>query len=302
MKIIKLLALFSCVCLWPAAVLENIGRVLAANPDQVWQDYQKQPDISTRPHKSTAPKPAPHITVEDKNGRTTEPTTPEQAKEKAEASAAEVTIEAEEPQQKSASKRISADMAGAGKAQPATEKTKTSPKVSNVPANVKPKPKRRLVKNPPLPKMYMRIPQTADFVSVTSAAGGYSLLLPKAFGADPLVDLPGVKDIMLTRIADNNLLCAATTLAADTADNKNYLPDYAGEGKKVLLRWQHGENFIWDCCLSKHVDFYGEKLVLEAGAEQSGKAYRLLYVLPKASLNIYLPQALQSLDSFAAAN
>lgn len=296
MKTVKFLALLlSCACLL-GAVPENFGTAWAATPDQVWQDYQKQPDVSTNPHKSTAPKPAPHITVEDKTGRAAVPTTPEQAKEKAEASAAEATVKVEEPQQKAAENTVEIAAENA-----AAASVTTPPKVSNVPVNAKPKPKRRMVKNPPLPKAYMRMPQAGDFVSVSSVAGGYSLLLPKAFGADPLADLPGVKDIMLTRIADNNLLCAATTLAADTTDNKNYLPDYAGEGKKVLLRWQHGVNFIWDCCLSKHVDFYGEKLLLEAGAEQSGKAYRLLYVLPKASLKTYLPQALQSLDSFALA-
>lgn len=279
MKNIKFLTLLLvCACMLAAAPV-NFDRAWAANPDKVWQDYQNNPDVSTKPHKSTAPQPAPHITVEDKNGQTVEPSAPEQLEDEAE----EATV--------------------ANEAQPAAQ-VKTPPQVSNVPTNVKPKPKpkRQLVQKPPLPKMYMRIPQAMDFVSVNSAAGGYSLALPKAFGADPLADLPGVQDVMLTRIADDSLLCAATTFAAADADGQNKLPDYADDNKKVLLRWQHGVDFIWDCCLSKHVDFYGEKIILEAKASQNNKIYQLLYVLPKKSLNTYVPQALQSLDSFATAN
>lgn len=279
MKNIKFLTLLLvCACMLAAAPV-NFDRAWAANPDKVWQDYQNNPDVSTKPHKSTAPQPAPHITVEDKNGQTVEPSAPEQLEDEAEEAAA------------------------VKEAQPAAQ-VKTPPQVSNVPTNVKPKPKpkRQLVQKPPLPKMYMRIPQAMDFVSVNSAAGGYSLLLPKAFGEDPLADLPGVQDVMLTRIADDSLLCAAATFAAADADGQNKLPDYADDNKKVLLRWQHGVDFIWDCCLSKHVDFYGEKIILEAKASQNNKIYQLLYVLPKKSLNTYLPQALQSLDSFATAN
>ena len=313
MKDIKFLTLLLvCACMLAAAPV-NFGRAWAATPDQVWQDYQNNPDVSTKPHKSTAPQPAPHITVEDKNGQTIEPSAPEQLEDKAEEAtvaakaeapleenteAAAATVKAATPLEKKTEAATAVK-----EAQPAAQ-VKTPPQVSNVPTNVKPKPKpkRQLVQKPPLPKMYMRIPQAMDFVSVNSAAGGYSLALPKAFGADPLADLPGVQDVMLTRIADDSLLCAATTFAAADADGQNKLPDYANDNKKVLLRWQHGVDFIWDCCLSKHVDFYGEKIILEAKASQNNKIYQLLYVLPKKSLNTYLPQALQSLDSFATAN
>ncbi|WP_299448694.1 hypothetical protein [uncultured Phascolarctobacterium sp.] len=291
MKNIKFLTLLLvCACLLAAAPV-NFGRAWAANPDKVWQDYQNNPDVSTEPHKSTAPQPAPHITVEDKNGQTVEPSAPEQLED-------ESTVKAATPLEKKTEAATAAK-----EAQPAAQ-VKTPPQVSNVPTNVKPKPKpkRQLVQKPPLPKMYMRIPQAMDFVSVNSAAGGYSLALPKAFGADPLADLPGVQDVMLTRIADDSLLCAAATFAAADADGQNKLPDYADDNKKVLLRWQHGVDFIWDCCLSEHVDFYGEKIILEAKASQNNKTYQLLYVLPKKSLNTYVPQALQSLDSFATAN
>ncbi len=340
MKNIKFLTLLLvCACMLAAAPV-NFDRAWAANPDKVWQDYQNNPDVSTKPHKSTAPQPAPHITVEDKNGQTVEPSAPEQLEDKAEEAtvaakveapleenteAAAATVKAEAPlEEKTEAAEAKAEIpledestvkaatplekkteaaTAAKEAQPAAQ-VKTPPQVSNVPTNVKPKPKpkRQLVQKPPLPKMYMRIPQAADFTAVSSAAGGYSLALPKAFGADPLADLPGVQDVMLTRIADDSLLCAAATFAAADADGQNKLPDYADDNKKVLLRWQHGVDFIWDCCLSKHVDFYGEKIILEAKAYQNNKIYQLLYVLPKKSLNTYLPQALQSLDSFATAN
>lgn len=313
MKNIKFLTLLLvCACMLAAAPV-NFDRAWAANPDKVWQDYQNNPDVSTKPHKSTAPQPAPHITVEDKNGQTVEPSAPEQLEDEAEEATVAAKVEAPlEENTEAAAATVKAatplekktEAATAAKeAQPAAQ-VKTPPQVSNVPTNVKPKPKpkRQLVQKPPLPKMYMRIPQAMDFVSVNSAAGGYSLALPKAFGADPLADLPGVQDVMLTRIADDSLLCAATTFVAADADGQNKLPDYADDNKKVLLRWQHGVDFIWDCRLSEHVDFYGEKIILEAKAYQNNKTYQLLYVLPKKSLNTYVPQALQSLDSFATAN
>lgn len=326
MKNIKFLTLLLvCACLLAAAPV-NFDRAWAVTPDQVWQDYQNNPDVSTKPHKSTAPQPAPHITVEDKNGQTVEPSAPEQLEDEAEEATVEAKAEAPLEENTEAAAAIvkseapleetteaaeakaeipledeAEEATVANEAQPAAQ-VKTPPQVSNVPTNVKPKPKRQLVQKPPLPKMYMRIPQAMDFVSVNSAAGGYSLALPKAFGADPLADLPGVQDVMLTRIADDSLLCAAATFAAADADGQNKLPDYADDNKKVLLRWQHGVDFIWDCCLSEHVDFYGEKIILEAKASQNNKIYQLLYVLPKKSLNTYVPQALQSLDSFATAN
>ena len=179
----------------------------------------------------------------------------------------------------------------------------TPPVVSNEPVapadKPKPKPKLNLVGKPPLPKQFMRTPQASDFTSVSSEAGGYSMAVPKAFGKNPLADLPQAEGAMLVRTAGNNLMLAATVLdPADTASFKatEALPVYANA--KVYWQWQHGSQLIWTCRLSAHNDYHGDKLLLTAEAQQNGKTYQLLYVMPALQADNYLPQAIYSLDSF----
>ena len=145
----------------------------------------------------------------------------------------------------------------------------------------------------------MRTPQASDFISVSSEAGGYSMSVPKAFGKNPLADLPQAEGAMLVRTAGNNLMLAATVLdPADTASFKatEALPVY--ENAKVYWQWQHGSQLIWTCRLSAHNDYHGDKLLLTAEAQQNGKTYQLLYVMPALQADYYLPQAIYSLDSF----
>ncbi|WP_304263451.1 hypothetical protein [Phascolarctobacterium succinatutens] len=187
---------------------------------------------------------------------------------------------------------------------PAAANTAAKPPViSNEPVppadKPKPKPKLNLVGKPPLPRQFMRTPQASDFISVSSEAGGYSMAVPKAFGKNPLADLPQAEGAMLVRTAGNNLMLAATVLdPADTASFKatEALPVY--ENAKVYWQWQHGSQFIWNCLLSAHNDYHGNKLLLTAEAQQNGKTYQLLYVMPAMQADNYLPQAIYSLDSF----
>ena len=179
----------------------------------------------------------------------------------------------------------------------------TPPVISNEPVppadKPKPKPKLNLVGKPPLPKQFMRTPQASDFTSVSSEAGGYSMAVPKAFGKNPLADLPQTEGAMLVRTAGNTLMLAATVLdPADTASFKatEALPVY--ENAKVYWQWQHGSQLIWTCRLSAHNDYHGNKLLLTAEAQQNGKTYQLLYVMPALQADNYLPQAIYSLDSF----
>lgn len=179
----------------------------------------------------------------------------------------------------------------------------TPPVISNEPVppadKPKPKPKLNLVGKPPLPKQFMRTPQASDFISVRSEAGGYSMAVPKAFGKNPLADLPQTEGAMLVRTAGNNLMLAATVLdPTDTASFKatEALPVY--ENAKVYWQWQHGNQLIWTCRLSAHNDYHGDKLLLTAEAQQNGKTYQLLYVMPALQADNYLPQAIYSLDSF----
>ena len=179
----------------------------------------------------------------------------------------------------------------------------TPPVVSNEPVppadKPKPKPKLNLVGKPPLPRQFMRTPQASDFISVSSEAGGYSMAVPKAFGKNPLADLPQAEGAMLMRTAGNTLMLAATMLdPADTASFKatEALPVY--ENAKVYWQWQHGNQLIWTCRLSAHNDYHGNKLLLTAEAQQNGKTYQLLYVMPALQADNYLSQAIYSLDSF----
>ena len=125
------------------------------------------------------------------------------------------------------------------------------------------------------------------------------MAVPKAFGKNPLADLPQAEGAMLVRTASNILMLAATMLdAADTASFKatEALPVY--ENAKEYWQWQHGNQLIWTCRLSAHNDYHGNKLLLTAEAQQNGKTYQLLYVMPTAQADTYLPQAIYSLDSF----
>lgn len=272
-------------------LLSLAGSSFAATAEEMWQDYQQKPAIiSNNPTKQAEPTeaenkvdvPLAEETAADNNAVSTVPTVPATPKQEEtvvpETTAAEVTTTPE-----------------------AANAAATPPVVSNEPVAPadKPKPKLNLVGKPPLPKQFMRTPQASDFISVSSEAGGYSMSVPKAFGKNPLADLPQTEGAMLVRTAGNNLMLAATVLdPADTASFKatEALPVY--ENAKVYWQWQHGNQLIWTCRLSAHNDYHGDKLLLTAEAQLNGKTYQLLYVMPALQADNYLPQAIYSLDSF----
>lgn len=274
-------------------LLSLAGSSFAATAEEMWQDYQQKPAIvSNNPTKHAEPTeaeskvnvPPAEETVADNNAVSTAPTVPAAPKQEEavapEATAAEVPTTPE-----------------------AANAAATPPVISNEPVapadKPKPKPKLNLVGKPPLPRQFMRTPQASDFTNVSSEAGGYSMAVPKAFGKNPLADLPQTEGAMLVRTAGNNLMLAATVLdPADTASFKatEALPVY--ENAKVYWQWQHGSQLIWTCRLSAHNDYHGDKLLLTAEAQQNGKTYQLLYVMPALQADNYLPQAIYSLDSF----
>lgn len=320
-------------------LLSLSGSSFAATAKELWQNYQQQPAVvSTTPTKpataSKADVPAKDAAAESAAGvaheaapaateqtetaktealtkvteaksATADAKTEEQVvvteapKTATEANATETTeaVVNETPAKATEAKTVAAETAAS-----ATNATKT-PVVGNKPVapadKPKPKPKLNLVGKPPLPRQFMRTPQASDFTVVSSEAGGYSMAVPKAFGKNPLADLPQAEGAMMVRTADNTLMLAATVLdPADTASFKatEALPVY--ENAKVYWQWQHGSQLIWTCRLSAHNDYHGNKLLLTAEATQKGKTYQLLYVMPAAQADNYLPQALYSLDSF----
>lgn len=274
-------------------LLSLAGSSFAATAEEMWQDYQQKPAIvSNNPTKQAEPTeaeskvdvPQSEETAADNNAVSTVPTVPAAPKQE----------EAVVPETTAAEVPTTPEAANAAA---------TPPVISNEPVppadKPKPKPKLNLVGKPPLPKQFMRTPQASDFTSVSSEAGGYSMAVPKSFGKNPLADLPQTEGAMLVRTAGNNLMLAATVLdPADTASFKatEALPVY--ENAKVYWQWQHGSQLIWTCRLSAHNDYHGDKLLLTAEAQQNGKTYQLLYVMPALQADNYLPQAIYSLDSF----
>lgn len=291
------------------ALLLAAGTAYAATPDELWQDYQKRPDIvSTTPVK---PKPheLPPITVEPKESTPDAPANAKVQSEQAQRPNASQTpkeaknAQAQAPnpapaQAKEQSKQAQAPNAAPDKAQAQAASVVSSKPVADS-SKPKPKSKLSLVGKPPLPRQFMRTPQATDFEQVTSVSGGYSLALPRIFGADPLSGLPQTEGAMLVRTAGNMLMCAVTMLdAGDTVsfNAQQPLPKY--ENTKVYLHWQHGADLLWSCTLSRQNDYHGDKMLLEAEATQGSKTYQMLFVMPAKRYTDLLPQAVYALDSF----
>lgn len=307
------------------------GSSFAATAEELWQNYQQQPAVvSTTPTKpatvSKADVPVKDAAAESAAGVAHEAATEQTETAKTEAltkvtEAKAATADAKTEKQAAVTEapktatdanatetteavvnETPAKTVAAETAASATNATKT-PVVDNKPIapadKPKPKPKLNLVGKPPLPRQFMRTPQVNDFTVVSSETGGYSMAIPKSFGKNPLADLPQAEGAMLVRTAGNTLMLAATVLdPADTASFKatEALPVY--ENAKVYWQWQHGNQLIWTCRLSAHNDYHGNKLLLTAEAQQNGKTYQLLYVMPAMQADNYLPQAIYSLDSF----
>lgn len=293
------------------ALLLATGTAYAATPDELWQDYQKRPDIvSTTPVK---PKPheLPPITVEPKESTPDAPADAKVQSEQAQTSnAAQMQKEAKNAQAQApnpaplqAEKQSRQAQTQQGTATLTKQPQAYTPVVSSKPvaaaSKPKPKPKLILVGKPPLPRQFMRTPQATDFEQVTSVSGGYSLALPRIFGTNPLSGLPQTEGAMLVRTAGNMLMCAVTMLdAGDTVsfNAQQPLPKY--ENTKVYLHWQHGAALLWSCTLSRQNDYHGDKMLLEAEATQNGKTYQILFVMPAQRYTDLLPQAVYALDSF----
>lgn len=289
------------------ALLLASGTAYAATPDELWQAYQKRPDIvSTTPVKQT-PHELPPITVEPKESTPDAPANVKEQSEQAQTPNAAQTqkeaknAQAQAPNPAPAQAKEQSKQAQAPNAAPEKAQAQAALVVSSKPvaAASKPKPKLSLVGKPPLPRQFMRTPQATDFEQVTSVSGGYSLALPRSFGANPLSGLPQTEGAMLVRTAGNMLMCAVTMLdAGDTVsfNAQQPLPKY--ENTKVYLHWQHGAALLWSCTLSRQNDYHGDKMLLEAEATQGAKTYQMLFVMPAQRYTDLLPQAIYALDSF----
>ena len=282
------------------ALLLATGTAYTATPDELWQAYQKRPDIvSTMPVKQT-PHELPPITVEPKEST---PDAPANAKVQSEQAQLPSASQTQKEAKNAQAQAPNATPVQAAEQNRQAQTPNAAPVVSSKPvadaSKPKPKPKLSLVGKPPLPRQFMRTPQATDFEQVTSVSGGYSLALPRIFGADPLSGLPQTEGAMLVRTAGNMLMCAVTMLdAGDTVsfNAQQPLPKY--ENTKVYLHWQHGAALLWSCTLSRQNDYHGDKMLLEAEATQNGRTYQMLFVMPAQRYTDLLPQAVYALDSF----
>lgn len=254
----------------------------AATPNELWQDYQQHPGYVSNKPQSIPKHKQPKITVEKKHSENKE-----------------AAVEKVQQHKEEAAKESSA--AKASLRQHQKEAPKSAPKVSNKPASVA-KPKSSLLKPQPRPHQVMRTPQPTDFQLVSSPAG-YSISLPTAYGENPLAGLPQAEGAMTLRASNPTLLCAVNII--DGADTTSFqattpLPNY--EGKHIYGSWKHSSALEWDCLLSRHRDYHGDKLLLQAQSTTNNKTYELLYVMPMAKYTYYLPLALYSMNSLQLKN
>ncbi len=159
--------------------------------------------------------------------------------------------------------------------------------------------RKNAVKAPPVSRQELQPPQASDFEWVVNKAGGYALAIPKAFGGDPLAELPQAQGPMLIRAANNAQLMAVNII--DPLDKEHFRPEQplpAFTNKQVFWKWTHSAWLDWQCSLAQQTDFYDEKLLLQAQAVHDGKTYELLYIFPSAQYRTCIPQALYSLNSF----
>lgn len=145
----------------------------------------------------------------------------------------------------------------------------------------------------------LKQPQQSDFYQTQNSNGGYKLFLPKAFGSNPLANLPHANGPMQLRATSEQLFCAINVqdkhdkLAFDASAP---LPKL--NNKQQLVQWKHGNSIVWNCTLSRQQDYIGDKLILEANAPANDKTYELLYVMPTKDYATLLSQAIWSLNSF----
>lgn len=151
----------------------------------------------------------------------------------------------------------------------------------------------------PASRQIMREPQIYDFYQSVNTAGGYALFIPKAFGSNTLADYPQVNGPMQVFAKDASTLMAVNVI--DSMDTLHFqsakpLPDFAD--KTVLCKWRHPTPAALYCTLSRHTDYNGDKLILQAKSTQQRKTYELLYLCPFNEYITLLPQILYSLNSF----
>lgn len=156
------------------------------------------------------------------------------------------------------------------------------------------------IKQQPASVQIMYPPQAAQFIPVTNTSGSYTLLVPRIFGSNPLADFTQVTGPMLVYAADQDTTMMAVNIV-DPMDFTHYKPLQSlpeASNRQVLAKWLHPSALNWHCTLSRQTDFNGDKLLLQASTSVQNKNYELLYIFPFTKYNIFVPQALYSLNSF----
>ena len=165
-----------------------------------------------------------------------------------------------------------------------------------VPAQPRTKKIKKLV---PAPSPY-KILTYSDFTWLSNASGHYNIALPKAYGADPLKDLP-ISGPALLRNVDDALFMAATV--DDPADVQHYkngktLPVFTGAIPILNENRATVQNKIASCTYFNYEMEGTTCLILRADLPADKKIYKLLYVFPESRRYTFLPLSLYSVENF----
>lgn len=165
-----------------------------------------------------------------------------------------------------------------------------------VPAQPRTKKIKKLI---PAPSPY-KVLTYNDFRWLTNDSGHYNIALPKAYGTDPLQDLP-ISGPALIRNVDDALFMVATV--DDPQDLQHYknqktLPAFVGALPILTEKRTTVQNQSAACTYFNYEMEGTTCLVLKADLSSGAKTYKLLYVFPESKRYTFLPLSLYSVENF----
>ena len=158
---------------------------------------------------------------------------------------------------------------------------------------------KKIKKLVPVPSPY-KILTYSDFTWLTNASGHYNIALPKAYGVDPLKDLPLNGPALLRNVDDTLFMSATVDDPADVQHYKNSktLPVFTGAIPILNENRATVQNKIASCTYFNYEIEGTTCLVLLADLPLDNKTYKLLYVFPESKRYTFLSLSLYSVENF----
>lgn len=158
---------------------------------------------------------------------------------------------------------------------------------------------KKVKKQLPAPSPF-KVLSPGDFKWLTNESGHYSLALPKAYGTDPLQDLPLNGPEIVREVGDELFMAATVDDPVDIKYYKNQktMPSFPGAVPLVTETRPTVQNHQATCVYFNYEMEGTTCLVLRADIPLEGKTYKLLYVFPENQRNSFLPLSLYSLENF----